>query len=242
VLAVLFSIAVLLFLVLYNSAPSLTEEERKALFKFPSGVEDLKAIYEVSARYYKDHHLYVYALFTYLYILLQSFAIPGPIFLSVLSGALFGGVKGFFMVCLCATFGASACYGLSFVLARGLVIKYFPTHLAKFSHKVHANRQNLFWYMLFLRITPLIPNWFVNVSSPIVGIPFRTFFFGTLFGLMPANIIHIRTGLALNDMQQIGMNLTGILSLGALAFLALIPTLFKSKIEKFDAKLTNKAK
>ena len=41
---------------------------------------------------------------------------------------------------------------------------------------------NLFWYMLFLRITPLIPNWFVNISSPIVGIPFRYFFFGTLFG------------------------------------------------------------
>jgi len=41
---------------------------------------------------------------------------------------------------------------------------------------------NLFWYMLFLRITPLIPNWFVNISSPIVGIPFPYFFFGTLFG------------------------------------------------------------
>jgi hypothetical protein len=36
--------------------------------------------------------------------------------------------------------------------------------------------------MLFLRLTPLIPNWFVNVSSPIVGMPFAYFFFGTLLG------------------------------------------------------------
>ena len=36
--------------------------------------------------------------------------------------------------------------------------------------------------MLFLRLTPLVPNWFVNVSSPIVGIPIKYFALGTLFG------------------------------------------------------------
>mmetsp|Transcript_45132 Transcript_45132/g.69096 ORF Transcript_45132/g.69096 Transcript_45132/m.69096 type:complete len:83 (+) Transcript_45132:213-461(+) len=81
--------------------------------------------------------------------------------------------------------------------------------------------------MLFLRITPLVPNWFVNISSPIVGMYFKYFFFGTLFGLMPANIIHVNAGLTLNDLQSVGMNLTNILWLVLLGFLALIPTLFK---------------
>jgi hypothetical protein len=36
--------------------------------------------------------------------------------------------------------------------------------------------------MLFLRFTPLIPNVSINVSGPIVGLPFKYFFFGTLFG------------------------------------------------------------
>ncbi len=31
---------------------------------------------------------------------LQTFAIPGPIFLSLISGALFGGYLGFILVCL----------------------------------------------------------------------------------------------------------------------------------------------
>lgn len=57
--------------------------------------------------------------------------------------------------------------------------------------------------MLFLRFTPLIPNISVNVASPIVGLPFKYFFFGTLFGLMPGNFIHLRTGLALQELNDI---------------------------------------
>ena len=58
--------------------------------------------------------------------------------------------------------------------------------------------------MLFLRLTPLIPNWFVNLASPIVGMPYIYFivasFFGKLLvisGLMPNNFILIQTGLTL---------------------------------------------
>ena len=74
--------------------------------------------------------------------------------------------------------------------------------------------------MLFLRITPLVPNWFVNIASPIVGIDLKYFFIGTLLGintklksryhlgLMPANIIHVRAGLLLSSMTEVGLNLT----------------------------------
>lgn len=51
--------------------------------------------------------------------------------------------------------------------------------------------------MLFLRFTPLVPNWFVNLASPIVGMPIKYFCIGTLLGLMPLNIIHINAGLTL---------------------------------------------
>lgn len=51
---------------------------------------------------------------------------------------------------------------------------------------------------------------------------------------MPANIIHIRTGLTLNDMQNVGMSLTSILSLVVLGFVALIPTFLKKRYAKND--------
>ena len=50
--------------------------------------------------YIQHHFLYTFCAFVYLYILLQAFAIPGPIFLCLLSPTLFGPLPGF---CLCIT-------------------------------------------------------------------------------------------------------------------------------------------
>ena len=139
---------------------------------------------------YKDEH-FVYSLvvFVYLYTLLQAFAIPGPIFLCVLSPALYGAVGGYILsLCVyfswfqCSCFGASLCYFLSYSLARSLVLRKFPALFSKFHRMVNAHRHNLLWYMLFLRLTPLIPNWFVNLGSPLVGMPYMYFLTATFFG------------------------------------------------------------
>lgn len=95
--------------------------------------------------------------------------------------------------------------------------------------------------MLFLRLTPLVPNIFVNFASPIVGIPLKYFASGTFFGLIPLNLIHLNTGLTLSTIDKFGVDLTSILWIAVLGFLALIPTLFKKKIEEYDAKKIEEA-
>ena len=82
----------------------------------------------------------------------------------------------------CSCLGASLCYLLSYELARSLVIRKFPRLFTKFNSMVKAHQHNMFWYMLFLRLTPLVPNWFVNLASPLVGMPYIYFLTGTLFG------------------------------------------------------------
>ena len=44
------------------------------------------------------------------------------------------------------------------------------------------NREHLFNYVLFLRITPFLPNWFINITSPVINVPISPFFWGTFFG------------------------------------------------------------
>jgi uncharacterized membrane protein YdjX (TVP38/TMEM64 family) len=63
-------------------------------------------------------------------------------------------------------------------------LRKFPELFQKFHRMVNAHRQNLFWYMLFLRLTPLIPNWFVNLGSPLVNMPYRYFLTATFFGTL----------------------------------------------------------
>ena len=108
-----------------------------------------------------------------------------------------------------------------------------------FSQKRKENQDNLFWWVLFLRITPLLPNWFINLSAPVVGISFRIFFWATFLGIMPANVIHVRTGLFLSNMDKIGLNLSSLLSLALLGLLALLPVLLKSKGGKDYVKKEN---
>jgi len=73
-----------------------------------------------------------------------------------------------------------------------------PKKLAWLQQKIDENRHNLLYYFLFLRLTPIVPNWFLNASSSVVGVPFRIFFVASLFGLLPYTIILIKTGLMLD--------------------------------------------
>lgn len=79
--------------------------------------------------------------------------------------------------------GASLCFFLSFSLAKDLVLRKFPALFNKFNNMVKSNEKNLFWYMMFLRLTPLIPNWFVNLGSPLVGMPYIYFIVASFFGI-----------------------------------------------------------
>lgn len=58
--------------------------------------------------------------------------------------------------------------------------------------QVSKRRKKLLNYMLFLRLTPTLPNTFINVASPIVDVPYHTFFLATVVGLIPAAYVTVR--------------------------------------------------
>lgn len=106
---------------------------------------------------------------------------------------------GFYFLIQCSCTGASLCFLMSQTLAKQLVLRKFPGLFKKFNSMVQKNRHNLFWYMLFLRLTPLVPNWFVNLGSPLVGIPYKYFLGASMIGLMPMNFILMKTGQTLQE-------------------------------------------
>ena len=120
---------------------------------------------------------------------------------------------------------------MSLTLAKELVLRKFPALFAKFNSMVSAHRHNLFWYMLFLRLTPLIPNWFVNLGSPLVGIPYGHFLVASMLGMMPMNFILIQTGQTLKEIETIGIKPHHFVTLFILGILALVPTFIGRKYE-----------
>lgn len=51
-----------------------------------------------------------------------------------------------------------------------------------FCWQVDKHRDHLINYIIFLRITPFLPNWFINITSPIINVPLGVFFLGTFLG------------------------------------------------------------
>lgn len=83
---------------------------------------------------------------------------------------------------MCSAIGASLCYLLSQLVGRRLVKHYFPDRARQWSEQVDKHRNELLSYILFLRMTPFLPNWFINLVAPVIGVPLYPFALGTFLG------------------------------------------------------------
>ncbi|KAG6479155.1 uncharacterized membrane protein At4g09580-like [Zingiber officinale] len=210
---------------------TMAEAEYDKILRLPRNLSDLRVLKENLAVYARDHQAKFIFGYCSIYIFMQTFMIPGTIFLSLLAGALFGVAKGIILIVLSATSGASSCYFLSKLVGRPLVNWMWPDKLKFFQTEIAKHREKLLNYLLFLRITPSLPNTFINLASPIVDIPFRTFFLATLVGLIPASYITARAGLALGDLKSIRdlYDMKTLVVLFLIGFITIFPTILKRK-------------
>ncbi|CAL8104879.1 unnamed protein product [Orchesella dallaii] len=236
ILAVVFLASIFLIVFVYSTFPKL-EPSEKARLKLPRNIEDAKALGAVLNRYKERYYFEVLSGVLLVYIFLQTFAIPGSIFLSILSGFLFNYWVALPLVCFCSATGASCCYGLSWLVGRRLIFKYFPERVNSWSLTVERHRDNLLNYIIFLRVTPFLPNWFINITSPVLGVPIVPFFVGTFIGVAPPSFVAVQAGTTLNMLTSSSdaVSWTSLIILIVLGCVSLIPVLLKNQLkEKFD--------
>lgn len=136
---------------------------------------------------------------TTLYLGLQTFCIPGTVVLNAAVGAVMGTLLGVPFCTLLGTVGASCCYFLSRLVGTSLVEAADARlmkgkGITKIRTQVARYRADLFVYLLFLRLTPILPNWLVNLASPVVGVPLHTFAGATMLGIVPQTYLTVRFG------------------------------------------------
>ncbi|XP_031248862.1 uncharacterized membrane protein At4g09580-like [Pistacia vera] len=120
-----------------------------------------------------DYTVHLLVGYCVVYIFMQTFMIPGTVFMSLLAGSLFGVIKGVALVVFTATAGASSFYFLSKLIGRPRVFTLWPDKLVFFQDQVAIRGESLLNCFLFLRLTPTLPNTFINVASPIVDVPLQ---------------------------------------------------------------------
>uniref|UniRef100_A0A1I8IQ19 SNARE associated Golgi protein n=1 Tax=Macrostomum lignano TaxID=282301 RepID=A0A1I8IQ19_9PLAT len=154
----------------------------QATLRFPKNLDDLTILAKLLTFYKERYFAYVLLLFCSAYLYKQCFAIPGSVFMNLLAGALFGVLYGFPLCCFLTACGASGCYLLSKHFGKDLAERMLRARLLPLQRKVEDHRDSLFSFLLFLRLFPMSPNWFLNIASPLVNVPLLYFFPSVLIG------------------------------------------------------------
>jgi uncharacterized membrane protein YdjX (TVP38/TMEM64 family) len=185
----------------------------------------LKANRQTLLDYYAAHELVMVAGFMAVYIIQTTLSLPGAAILSLAAGAIFGSIMGTIYANIAATTGATLAFLVTRYLLRDVVLKKFGSKLEGMNRELEERG---FSYLLFLRLVPLFPFFLINLAAGLTRLPLRTFFFGTMLGIIPGGFVYVNAGASLATIDS----LSGIASprvLGSFALLglfALVPVLY----------------
>jgi uncharacterized membrane protein YdjX (TVP38/TMEM64 family) len=161
-------------------------------------------------------------------------SIPGGFVLTLVGGFLFGPLWGTLWAVIGATLGATAI----FLVARSAVGDVLRRRAGPFLRRVEEGfRRDAFYYLLSLRLVPLLPFWLVNLVPALFGVTLRSFVVATFLGIIPATAVYAGLGDGLGAVLEAGgtpdlglaLEPRILLPLVALAALALVPVVLRRR-------------
>lgn len=198
-------------------------------------VNVLASYHEKLAIYVKNNLLVSISLFCLIYVFVVICLIPGGVILTILAGFLFGNWLGSFIVLVSASLGAVA---LVFIVRLGLGDFVHKKMGQKLQFMEQAFQRNAFFYILSLRLLPIIPFFLINLAVGVFNIRIRDFFWATFLGISPATLIYANIGTNLAELlKSNNLSLHSLISVNILiglfflALLSLLP-IFIKKIKR----------
>lgn len=155
------------------------------------------------------------------FILSTVFNLPGAAIISLAIGFVFGRWSGLVVASVSSTIGAV----LIFLLARYLFADWAREKLQAMKSTKEIMSQlddKALNYLISMRMVPLFPFWFVNLTFACSPISIRHYTLGTFIGMLPVLFILVNLGQSLatvNSMKQL-FSTEVILSFVLLAALA----------------------
>ena len=128
------------------------------------------------------------------YFIIVSLSIPTATVMTLVGGFLFGQTVATICVVLSASFGACIVFLSAKFASKNSVKKGYGSWVQKMKD---GFEENAFLYMLTLRLMPIFPFVIINIVSGVLQIRLKTFFFGTLIGIIPATYIYVSVGVAM---------------------------------------------
>ena len=171
-------------------------------------------------------------IFIGLYVFSTALSIPGALILTMMGGYLFGAFLGALFSLIGAIVGAS----ILFIAARSAFGELLKPKIGSSIERMRNElTKNAFFYLLFLRLTPVFPFFVVNIAPAFLNISFSKYFFASFLGMMPGAAVYALMGSGLNKTLVSGKGFDKIpnvsfeflAGLVGLAVLSVVPILIR---------------
>lgn len=225
----------LLALILYLALPTFSEEEQAAL-RIPRSLEQLKSLLQIFGKYSQDHYYRVMLAWISVFLFIQTFSIPGAMYLAMLAGALWGTPVALPLVCIGIATGASSCYLLSKHV--GGIVRVLPRwqhRIDSWKSTIQQYQNDLFSYLTILRMMPVPPHFILNLLAPHLGVPLGLFWLSTLSGVFCSSLIYTAIG---EELEQISstddfhlFTWRNALMMTVVGLAALLPVILKGRVQ-----------
>ena len=179
----------------------------------------------------EDHYVAAILVYVAVYTAVVALSIPVALLLTLIGGWLFGAAVALPMVVIGATLGAT----LIFLAARSALGSLLEAKAGPWFVRLEEGfRRDQWSYMFFLRLTPLVPFFIVNVAPAFLGVDLLCFVVATFFGIIPITFIFVLTGAGIGDALSAGsFSLGAILTpkvcvaLTGLGIIAILPAIVR---------------
>lgn len=167
-----------------------------------------------------------------IYTLVIALSLPAALPMTVAGGLFFGPWIGGLAAAIGVTAGGTIVYVVSRTAAGDVLRRVAGPRVAEIEDGV---RRDAFFYILMLRLLPVMPFGLTTLALGFLEIPLLTFVAATFIGIVPLSFIYARLGWGLNAAfaSHQRLNLHSLLqpplliALGALALLSLSPIIIR---------------
>ncbi len=149
---------------------------------------------------------YALSLLTYFTVYLFAIVLmfPTAAVMTLTGGFLFGWAVGATLTFIAATTGAA----VSFLMARTALGEWVSRRSGRWLCKLRDGfRKDAFSYLLFLRLVPAFPFWFMNLAPALLGMKLRDFVLATALGILPGTLAFSFIGAGLDRVLKIQYHL-----------------------------------
>ena len=155
---------------------------------------------------YAREHVWIALLaFVGVYALATASTIPGPVFLTLLGGLMFGPWVGALAQATGATIGSVVIY----YVYRTSIGTWLRAKFAKDAGLMDRLAKGLdrtpFTTLLTLRLIPSVPFVLINATAVMMAVPLRPYVIATFVGLLPSTTIYTWIGAELGELLRRGV-------------------------------------